>query len=612
MNIHDDLSRLTEISTPDNNTALTYDSVGNLVAVRDNDSNLVFSYDELDRVMSVQTIDVGVQPGVILTNTYDAVGSRSQLADSEGGVNRFSYDAADRLVQLITPAEDTINLSVDPSGRLTQILFPNSVVSDYQYDSRGRLATLHHTGDGGTVLASFGYTYDAIGDILSLAEQAQTRQFTYDALQRVVGGGTAAAPETYAYDAVGNRTTSSLSSTHVYDVANRLLEDDNFLYEYDANGNLVTKTSKSDNVVTAYRWDAQNQLTHIDFADGTTAAYRYDGLGRRIEKNVDGAITRYIYDGPAILLEYDGTNTLTARYSHGDRIDQPLSMERGGQSFFYHADNLGSIRRLTDENGTIVNAYDYDSYGGLETSVEGISSPFSYTGREFDAESGLYYYRARYYDASIGRFLNEDPTQFLSGTVNFYAYVTNNPVSFRDPSGLQDSTDAAAAGAVGTYIQGMRAAVANDTAGAAARRYRAVSRISQRGAAGAARHQALLRSGQFLRSAGGLAVVGIAAYIVAKEIEEQGSKAAQAQRGAQLAEQQAQLSVRRAELSRWRKSLKLKCGNPEDIELFLLFEAAIDGLSFLIRNGHDDTVLNLLSSVQRQLMGELANRARNR
>ena len=143
--------------------------------------------------------------------------------------------------------------------------------------------------------------------------------------------------------------------------------------------------------VTTYTYDAQNQLVRIDFPDLTFAAYRYDGLSRRIEKDANGTITRYVYDGSDILLEFDGTNTLLARTSHGQGIDQPLAVERGGQSFFYQADHRGSVRKITNSSGLVVNSYDYDAYGNIEASVEGIANPFTYTGRERDAESGLYY-----------------------------------------------------------------------------------------------------------------------------------------------------------------------------------------------------------------------------
>ncbi len=434
----DDLSRLTRIATPDNVIDFTYDAAGNLLTVTDNDSSVARTHDGLDRVITQQTLVGGIQPAVTLTNAFDAVGNRVSLTDTEGGVTQFGFDAVGRLVQLITPGAGTIDLGLDAAGRRSQIAFPNGVATDFQYDLQDRLSDVTHS-IGVTELAGFGYTYSAVGNILAIAEQTGTRDFTYDALQRLTAGGFVAAPESYGYDAVGNRTTSHLSATHVTDSANRLTEDDAFTYTYDDNGNLTAKTDKVTGVctggVTAYGYDIGNKLIQIDFPDFTTATYRYDGLGRRIEKDVDGVITRYVYDGENILLEYDGTNTLLARYSHGQRRDKPFSVERGGQSFFYQADHQGSVTQITDAAGFVVNSYEYDSYGRIEASIEGIANPFTYTGREEDPESGLYYYRARYYDPENGRFLSGDPLGFGGGDLNLYRYVLNNPLNLVDPDG---------------------------------------------------------------------------------------------------------------------------------------------------------------------------------
>ncbi len=433
-NTYDDLSRLIQSVTPDNTIINTYDDVGNVLTTVDNDSSLSFAYNNVNNPLTVSTINVGVQPASTLTNTFNLLGNRTQLLDSAGGATQFDYDNVNRLTQLITPTNNTINLSYDLTGRLTQIAHPNNTFVNYQYDVQGRLNNLNHK-LGAATLANLDYVYNALGNITSVTEQSQTKNYGYDALQRLLSGGTAATPETYTYDPVGNRIASHLSNAHTVDAANKLLDDDNFTYTYDANGNLATKTAKVGGAVTTYHYDAQNQLIQIDHPNATTSTYKYDGLGRRIEKNVNGTITRYIYDGEDILLEYDGTNTLQARYSHGDQTDQPLSQDRGGQSYFYHADHQGSIRMITNASGAIVNSYDYDSYGKINSITESSSNPYLYTAREYDAESGLFYYRARYYDPETGRFISEDPIGFNAGDVNFYRYVFNNPSNLTDPSG---------------------------------------------------------------------------------------------------------------------------------------------------------------------------------
>ena len=438
---YDDLSRLTTIITPDNTIGMAYDAVGNPTQVTDNDSEVGFTYDGLNRTLTTSTVDQGAQPAITLTNVWNAVDNRTSLTDTAPGTTLYEYDLAGRLTKLTTPASLAITLGYDLTGRLASILFPNGVVSDYQYDTKGRLATLSHTLGSDPSFASFGYTYNPVGNITAILDQVnptENRSFTYDVLQRLKTGGTTNTPETYDYDLVGNRTSSFLSTTHTHDGANRLTDDDQFTYTYDANGNLATKMSKvNPTELTTYTWDAQDQLVQINFPNSTTATYKYDGFGRRIEKNVNGTITRYIYDGEDILLEYDGTNTFVARYNHGDQVDQPLAVQRAGVGFFYYqADHQGSIRNLTDSSGTIANSYIYDSYGRTLAVAESVPQPFTYTGRELDAESDLYYYRARYYEPESGRFLSEDPIGFAGGDQNLYGYVLNNPLNFVDPFGL--------------------------------------------------------------------------------------------------------------------------------------------------------------------------------
>jgi RHS repeat-associated protein len=215
-----------------------------------------------------------------------------------------------------------------------------------------------------------------------------------------------------------------------------LLEDSNFTYTYDENGNLTSKTSKANGEVTTYTYDGENQLIRVE-RPGVIAEYRYDALGRRIEKVVNGVSTRYLYHNEDIVVELDATGTVQGMYLHGPGIDEPLGIFRGreGVAFTYHADGLGSITHVTTSTGTLARSYTYDSFGRLVTQTGTLTNPYTYTGRELDPESGLYYYRTRYYDPASGRFLHEDPIGFLGG-VDHYSYVLNNPVNLIDPEGL--------------------------------------------------------------------------------------------------------------------------------------------------------------------------------
>ena len=133
--------------------------------------------------------------------------------------------------------------------------------------------------------------------------------------------------------------------------------------------------------------------------------------------------------------ELGGAGNLLAYYTQGVGIDEPLAISGAGGTNYYHADGLGSITSLTGGSGQLANSYVYDSFGNLTASTGTVTNPFQYTGREFDSETGLYYYRARYYDPTSGRFLGEDPLRFVGG-INYYAYVRNNPVKLNDPFGL--------------------------------------------------------------------------------------------------------------------------------------------------------------------------------
>jgi RHS repeat-associated protein len=99
---------------------------------------------------------------------------------------------------------------------------------------------------------------------------------------------------------------------------------------------------------------------------------------------------------------------------------------------YYEQDGIGSVSALSSSAGALANTYSYDSFGNLTASTGTITNPFRYTGREFDSETGSYYYRARFYDPASGRFMGEDPARFDQGG-NFYVYVSNNPVLFIDP-----------------------------------------------------------------------------------------------------------------------------------------------------------------------------------
>jgi len=203
----------------------------------------------------------------------------------------------------------------------------NGVVTNYTYDAASQLLSLSHQ-LGATTVDSIGYIYDNVGNRKSKADNNGTANYTYDTLNRLVQ---AINPlpgnplENYAYDAVGNRTNSNQNGASTFNQANQLLEDANFTYQYDNNGNMTRKTAKVGGAVTRYEYDAENKLVQFVSSTGTTANYKYDGLGRRVEKEVitgSTTTTRYVYDNEDILLELNGANAIVARYTHGPGIDE--------------------------------------------------------------------------------------------------------------------------------------------------------------------------------------------------------------------------------------------------------------------------------------------------
>ncbi|MEQ1846911.1 MAG: RHS repeat-associated core domain-containing protein, partial [Nitrospira sp.] len=331
----------------------------------------------------------------------------------------------------------------DAISRRTAMTLPNGTQTSYSYDVASQVQSiLHKITATNTPINNADYLYNNVGNRTQLTDRRGAQSFGYDNLDRLTSATHPLPPtsQAFAYDPAGNRT----SNGSLANAGNQLTENAQFIFEYDDNGNQIKKTSKTTNNFTVYTYDAENRLVKVeDFVVGNptptaTSTYRHDGLGRRIEKVTPTGTRRYVYDGEDILLEYDGTNTLQARYTHGPGVDEPLAVTRGSSTYFYHADALGSVSELTDSAGAVAKAYAYDSYGNIVDQTGSIENNYAYTSREFDSETGLYYYRARSYDASSGRFLQKDPIGRKRGA-NLYPYVRNSPPNATDSTGLDPS-----------------------------------------------------------------------------------------------------------------------------------------------------------------------------
>jgi RHS repeat-associated protein len=229
-----------------------------------------------------------------------------------------------------------------------------------------------------------------------------------------------------------------------------LADGGTYSYTYDNEGNRTSRTNIATGEVTQYAWDYHNRLTSVITKDSSgtvtkSVAYTYDAYDRRIAKNIDpdgaGAAPiqteRMVYDGDNIALTFDGNGTQTHRYLHGPRVDEILADETTTGVNWALTDNQGTVRHVIDSQGQVLNHIVYDSYGQVTSETNpNVDFRYGYTGRERDEETGLNYYRARYFDAAVGRFISEDPIGFRAGDSDLYRYVGNNPINLIDPLGL--------------------------------------------------------------------------------------------------------------------------------------------------------------------------------
>ena len=269
-----------------------------------------------------------------------------------------------------------------------------------------------------------------------------------------------ATDSSYTYDATGNRVTTAATGTTQWTTGtdNQLTYDGTYYYFYDAEGNRIAKFQSTDAPtdahtipsdamhVTTYTWDNRNRLTSVSY-QGTEVQYKYDAFDRLVAKDVTTASgttsERYVYDGDNLVLVLAPNGTVIDRYLNGPAVDQVLAEEdTSGTVSWMLADNEGSVRDVAVYSSGQTNITDhltYDAFGNLTGQTPGATAPrFTYAGRQYDADAGLYYNRARWYDASTGRFISEDSLGFGAGDVNLSRYCGNSPVNATDPSGRLD------------------------------------------------------------------------------------------------------------------------------------------------------------------------------
>ena len=461
-------------------TEFTYDPNGNLLSLKDaRNQTTNFSYDSMDRVVS----RTDALQGATSTETaeYDLEGNPTKLTDRRGKVTTLEYDPLDRTIFAgygTTPGptyESTVNYTYDLYDRITHVVDSVSGAITIAFDDLARTAT--ETTPQGTV----GYTYDKLGRLTAKSVSGQPSvgyvyddvdrvqtitqglafvgftyddanrrasmtlpngtvvEYGYDAASQLTGltyknGATVLGNLTYDYDQTGRRTRvgGSLARTGLpqplssatYNTANRVTQSGAATLTYDANGNLTNDGTNT------YTWNARNELVGISGA--VSANFQYDSFGRRVRTTVNGTTTDYLYDGGNVAQEKVGGSPTANMLTGG--VDEVFSRTESAGTQSLLADSLGSTVALLNSAGATQTDYVYEPFGNTNSGGAPSSNPSQYTGRENDG-TGLYYYRARYYSPSLQRFISEDPIDFEGGDTNLYAYVSNSPCNFTDPSG---------------------------------------------------------------------------------------------------------------------------------------------------------------------------------
>lgn len=326
---------------------------------------------------------------------------------------------------------------------------PVDLVTTFSYDANGPISAIRHEDLEGDLIdprAAFTYGFDAADRITSIIDGENTASVSYDNANRLVAVANSAPgreDEAYRYDLMGNRLDSHFTpSSHSISTGNLLTANGLFAYTYDLDGNLASRTSSSTGEVTTFSYDHRNRLNQIlvkpdaGSPASTTIRLDYDFRDRLICREVNGEKTWIVNDREMPIGEFrDGESSPSALFCYSlDRVDDFHAVWRvdSGESWFLK-DHLGSIRGITDGDGTLVSWQNYDSFGRVLGTP--VPEPLAFAGRFRLAEVDLYENRRRFYDPTQGRFLSEDPLGYSGGDLNFYTYVRNLPLMLTDPLG---------------------------------------------------------------------------------------------------------------------------------------------------------------------------------
>lgn len=437
---YDKLNRLTKRDYPNSpDDDFAYDPGGRMVRASNSNAQLVFSYDRANRLISEEL------NGKTTAYRYDTPNRVRQIIYPSGRQITEQRDIRERIQGISEGNSFIAQVEYDLADRKTAQRYGNGTLAAFQYDNNNQVIAITQQPNG---FLDYRYTYDKVGNRLTEEKRQNpllSQAYTYDAIYRLVQSKTGrladqgitspTRSESFDLDAVGNRISWELNGTATSYQSNKLnayTQAGSTPWQYDGDGNLTNNGTFS------FAYDDRNKLESVN--GGDVASYQYDPLGRRIRKQVGEEVTEYYYDGQRVIEEHhSGT---VSSYVYGTWIDDVLRMDKAGEVFYYHKNALGSVTALSDRVGQVLEYYEYDPFGAVtfldaafeEIAESTVDNPYLFTGRRWDKEIGLYYYRNRHYDPEHGRFLQRDPLGYVDG-MGLYEYVMGNPVLYIDVFG---------------------------------------------------------------------------------------------------------------------------------------------------------------------------------